>query len=271
MASSYEHLIIGYGYLGQALLKRYEQQTCWLINRSNKSKPSFEQHHPLALDINESSGLKKLEGIQNKRELIVYFMVPPSKVDLEQFPHFVRALDQLNIKRRILVSSTVVYGRQERVVDADSEVILDSDRAKRQYQIECEWLKDNDHSAIVRLAGIYGPGRIIGRSLIEQGNQLSGDPDAWLNLIHVDDAASLLECLAYLEQVNQIELGSDGEPLSRKKYYSTVAALLKKKLPDFVGAPDDEKGRRCDIELTKARTGWLPKYTDIKESLINSI
>ncbi len=50
---------------------------------------------------------------------------------------------------------------------------------------------------ILRLAGIYGPGRLVGR--IEGPSRRSkvpqGNADAWLNLIHVDDAvAAVLAC-----------------------------------------------------------------------------
>ena len=267
MESPLNHLIVGCGYLGQALLKRYSDKTCWLINRGNKLNLSSNNHEQISLDINDSSDWEVFKSLEDTKDLIVYFMIPPSKIDAEKFPAFIEQLDRLNIKRRILVSSTVVYGRQERIVDADSEVDLDSERAKRQYHFEQDWLNNSKTSMVVRMAGIYGQNRIIGKQTIETGDNLTGNPDAWLNLIHVDDAAALLECLAHHDRLSKVELGSDGVPLSRKKYYSTVAELLNKNLPDFKEKTND-KGRCCNIKLTSERTGWLPTHTDIKVSLV---
>ncbi|MEM7026777.1 MAG: hypothetical protein AAF410_00955 [Pseudomonadota bacterium] len=266
MEQPLNHIIIGHGYLGPALAVRFHDQPCWLINRSGEFGDKSTQHQTLALDINQPSQWQLLDSLKEEDSLIVYFMVPPSKIDPDQFPSFVNKLDQFNIKRRILVSSTVVYGQQERIVDADSNIILDSERAKRQYQFEQDWMSNKDHAMIVRMAGLYGPGRIIGKRLIETGNNLSGNPNAWLNLIHIDDAAALLECIAYLDQVNNIELGSNGVPLKRIDYYEIVARLLHKNLPEFVDITDDI-GRCCKIDLTMGRTGWAPKHTDIKASL----
>ncbi len=258
------HLIIGYGFLGKALLQRYSNRQCYLIKRSNNLDFSNLRHCLINLDVNDLTSWSGLDCLRD--DLTVYFMVPPSQIDLDLFPQFIEKLDQLNIKRRILVSSTVVYGKTEREVDADSEVCLDSERAKRQYEIETIWRNQSSHAAIVRLAGLYGNHRVIGRRQIEQGQVIGGNPKAWLNLIHIDDAAALLECMATLEMVSEIELGSDGAPLRRQDYYSLLARLLNFKSPKFENN-SDELGRCCNNELTIARTGWYPKYSDIEVAL----
>ncbi len=195
-------------------------------------------------------------------------MVPPSKIDIDGFPLFLRQLDQLPLRRRILISSTVVYGQSERTVDADSEVMIDSVRAERQYQIEQVWMQQCDHGSVLRLAGIYGPGRIIGKTLIVDQRQISGNAKAWLNLIHVDDAAALSLCLAGLQQPAAYELGCDGVPLLREEYYARLAGLLRQTSPEFETSDMiNERGRRCSNELTVKRTGWRPEYTDISSSL----
>ena len=44
-------------------------------------------------------------------------------------------------------------------------------------------------AVVLRFAGLYGPGRVVRRTLIEQGEPIPGDPDKLFNLIHIDDAA----------------------------------------------------------------------------------
>lgn len=267
MKSINSHLIIGCGYLGKRLLALLEDQTCWFTNRSQTSYA-----HSFLLDINDESTWNNLDILSDEKALIIYCMVPPSQIDLTLFPSFIHRVNSLNTSRCILISSTVVYGNTDRVVDADSDVELDSDRAKRQYQIEQDWLESNEESCVVRLAGLYGPDRIIGRNTILQGETIKGDPDGWLNLIHVDDAATLVKRIAEMDEPEIIELGCDGVPIKRKDHYAFVAETLDKPLPDFdIEGQERGIGRRCDNKLTIERTGWQPEFKNFKEGLLKSL
>jgi nucleoside-diphosphate-sugar epimerase len=261
------HLIIGCGYLGKRLLSLLDGSTCWHTNRTQTSGS-----HSLLLDINDEATWSNLDVLSEIKDLTVYFMVPPSQVDLDLFPSFAHRINALNTKQCILVSSTVVYGNSDRIVDADSDVEIEGDRAKRQYQIEQAWLESNENAFIVQLAGLYGPGRIIGQNSIMQGEAIKGDPEGWLNLIHVDDAAQLIKRIGEMDDPELIELGCDGSPIKRKEYYSFVAETLDKPLPDF-NVEDESRGigRRCDNKLTIERTGWHPQFKSFKEGLLNSL
>ena len=50
-------------------------------------------------------------------------------------------------------------------------------------------LTQSPRSTVLRFAGLYGPGRVVRRTLVEQGEPIPGDPAKLLNLIHIDDAA----------------------------------------------------------------------------------
>ena len=43
----------------------------------------------------------------------------------------------------------------------------------------------------LRFAGLYGPGRVVRRALIERGEPIPGDPVKMFNLIHIEDAAAV--------------------------------------------------------------------------------
>ena len=89
------------------------------------------------------------------------------------------------------VSSTGVYGQchGEEVdeesatepVEESGRVVLEAERLLHQQLPE---------AVILRFAGIYGPGRLLRRQAIEAGEVLVGDPEKWLNLIHVADGAA---------------------------------------------------------------------------------
>jgi nucleoside-diphosphate-sugar epimerase len=261
------HLIIGCGYLGQRLLSLLNDQSCWFTN-----KVKVDDTYSLSLDINDESTWKNLDVLSDEEGLTVYCMVPPSQIDLTLFQGFTHKIASLNTSRCILISSTVVYGNTDRIVNADSDVELDNERAEKQYQIEQLWLESNEDSFIVQLAGLYGTDRIIGRNSIIQGEAIKSDPNGWLNLIHVDDAATLIKRVAEMDEPEIIELGCDGMPIKRKEYYSFVAETLDKPLPEFdINDKSRAKGRRCDNKLTIERTGWYPEYKSFKEGILKSI
>ena len=263
MKTKISHLIIGCGYLGKRLKTFLKGQTVWATNRSE-----LTGNNSILLDINDENTCNNLAVLSNQGALVIYFMVPPSKIEQACFIKFINRLNQLNILRAILVSSTVVYGNKDRIVDANSEVELDGIRAECQYQIEKTWSDNIDNAYIVRLAGIYGPDRIIGLNAIKNGEMINGDPEGWLNFIYVDDAANLIKCIGSFDSTNRIELGCDGMPIKRKEYYSFLARLMNQAPPRFnTNKAIRGKGRRCDNKLTISRTGWQPEYTDGKQAI----
>ena len=91
----------------------------------------------------------------------------------------------------VVASSTGVYdGLELDVVTAATPLVGITPRAQRLLQIEHWWRAQDLPCRIVRLAGLYGPGRIIGREAILQGRPLPGPAAGWLNLVRAEDAAS---------------------------------------------------------------------------------
>tara|TARA_R110000782_G_scaffold49668_18_gene108093 strand:- start:1947 stop:2768 length:822 start_codon:yes stop_codon:yes gene_type:complete len=268
------NLIIGCGYLGHSLLHLLHNQYCWFTHRSENSIHDVEKENRrrLVIDINDESSWKNINELPEKQTVIIYFMVPPSKVDRTVFPDFIKRLCQLDIKKSIMISSTVVYGNVERVVDADSEVKIDSLRAERQYLLERDWLENMETGLVIRLAGLYGPDRVIGRNAITSNHIINGHPDGWLNLIHVDDGARLVKQISEIESPESIELACDGNPIRRYDYYSFLAKQLKQPEPKFHHDGNTRGlGRQCDNKITISRTGWQPVHTDFRKVLLNLI
>jgi nucleoside-diphosphate-sugar epimerase len=101
------------------------------------------------------------------------------------------------------------------------------------------------HSAILRLAGIYGPGRVPHLEKLRAGEPLPVPSDGWLNLIHVDDAARIVVAAdAWLAARDAVEgphvfCASDGAPVRREDYYREAARLLGAPSPRFTAPPPD--------------------------------
>jgi nucleoside-diphosphate-sugar epimerase len=94
-------------------------------------------------------------------------------------------------------------------------------------------------SAILRLAGIYGPGRVPYLDKLRAGEPLAVPSEKWLNLIHVDDAARIVVAIdPWLAKQAEndgphIFCVSDGSPVVRGEYYAEVARLIGAAPPTF--------------------------------------
>ena len=139
------------------------------------------------------------------------------------------------------------------------------------------WVNSRDGSAtaiILRFAGLYGPGRVVRRSLVERGEPIPGDPEKWLKLIHVDDAA--LAAIAALETTAapSLYLVADDRPVSRREYYSVIAGLIGAPEPCFgvprPGTPEavrDASSKRVRNHRMRERLGLTLRYPDIATGL----
>jgi nucleoside-diphosphate-sugar epimerase len=92
-------------------------------------------------------------------------------------------------------------------------------------------------ATLLRLAGIYGPGRIPRAEALRLGEPIDAPADGYLNLIHVDDAAKIVlevEKAASGKRLSRTYNVADGNPGLRREYYAELARLLDAPPPKFV-------------------------------------
>jgi nucleoside-diphosphate-sugar epimerase len=95
-------------------------------------------------------------------------------------------------------------------------------------------------SIILRLAGIYGPGRLPNLQALQAGEPIAAPEHGFLNLIHVDDAARAVVAAGVASRAGgRRYLVSDGCPVSRREYYAEVARLSAAPPPRFVAPAED--------------------------------
>ncbi|MGL4511937.1 MAG: NAD-dependent epimerase/dehydratase family protein [Lacipirellulaceae bacterium] len=92
-------------------------------------------------------------------------------------------------------------------------------------------------SVSLRLAGIYGPGRVPYVEALRAGQAIEAPPTGYLNLIHVEDAAAAVVAAADHPAPPPIVGVSDGAPPVRRDYYAEVARLVGAGPPGFVDPP----------------------------------
>ena len=228
------------------------------------------------LDLGAAASLTGLDTLRDAVELDVYCLLTPSAFERHGVPDplaaLITTLSRLPLRRAVLASSTGVYGDAAgKIVTAETVAMPRDPRATRLFVIERVWLAAPFPTRVVRLAGLYGPGRVIGMARLGRGAALAGDPQGWLNLIHRSDAAAILARCLENEGAHAVELGSDGTPVRRAAYYGHLAAHCGFAPPRF--APDAGRGgsRRCDPASSWARLGWKPAYPDYRAGIAMSL
>jgi nucleoside-diphosphate-sugar epimerase len=171
--------------------------------------------------------------------------------------------------RVLFVSSSGVYGQQQgEWVDETSLADAQGYSGRIMLQAEALALNSGLPASVVRLTGIYGPGREWLLGQVRQGYRVATEPPLYGNRIHADDAAGLL---AYLLQadargvaLDDCYIGVDDEPAPLHE----VVAWLREQLGVSHWAAESTVRRagskRCSNARAKA-LGWTPRYVSYRE------
>lgn len=267
-------LIVGCGYLGRFLLTQAPPRSCVAVTRSPDRAAALEAAGATALvaDPTDAAARERVSATLHGRVGRAVVLLPPSAFGVE--PATAAAslaawLRGLGVVRAVLASSTAVYAERDGAeVDATSPVAADDTRARRLLEIESGWRAAAPGARIVRLAGLYGPGRIVGAAAVRAGEVLPGSGAAWLNLVRAEDAARALAAFARFEAAPALGLVSDGTPVRRVDYYSFLASALVAPPVQFAGTGGRHGGsRRCDPTATWQALALRPRYPDFRAGL----
>jgi nucleoside-diphosphate-sugar epimerase len=157
--------------------------------------------------------------------------------------------------RVIYISSTGVYGNASGNW-IDENTPTDPQREGGQASLAAEQTLSahplGKNSVILRLAGLYGPGRIPFLDLLRAGQPIPAPEHGHLNLIHVDDAAASVVAASELPPFTdgpRIYCISDGHPAQRSEYYREVARQIGAPPPMFTSPdPNSPRARRAESD-----------------------
>lgn len=179
------------------------------------------------------------------------------------------------IARFLFVSSTGVYGDTAGDwVDESSPTEPTSFRGGVMLEGERTALSSAIPTTVLRLGGIYGPGRTRLLERVREGTARCPDPGpVWSNRIHRDDAARALEHLLDLPRPGSIYLGVDDHPAPLCEVYHTLAVLLD--APEPRRDPEASRSRankRCSNRRLRA-SGFrfvYPSFEDGYRAMIDA-
>lgn len=117
--------------------------------------------------------------------------------------------------------------------------------------------------ATLRLSGLYGPGIWPGLRSLRSQEPIAQDPRGWLNLIHVEDAASAVHAALH----SQLEgaWGVSSEAVTRGPFYESMADLAGLDHPQWK-LGEGSLGRRIDAAGFRHRCHWQPRHPEALEA-----
>jgi nucleoside-diphosphate-sugar epimerase len=120
-------------------------------------------------------------------------------------------------------------------------------------------------TSVVRLSGLYGPGRTGLVERVRSGKLALGPGDeAWMNFCHRDDAVAVVLAALDRGEGGAVHHGSDAEPARRREVVEWIAARLGIPAPHSE-APTGGPSRRIRSERTRAALGVALAYPTFRE------
>jgi nucleoside-diphosphate-sugar epimerase len=148
--------------------------------------------------------------------------------------------------RVLLVSSTAVYGEDQGGV-VDEETRPDPSGFNGKILLEMEQLarRCTENLVVVRISGIYGPGRERLISLaISDGLEVQQTPPYFTNRIHRDDAAAVLRHLLEIDSPEALYLATDDRPAPRYEVVEWLAKIQGRAAPKGLVDQAASRGKR---------------------------
>lgn len=265
-------LIAGCGDVGTELGVRLTQEghTVWGLRRHCDTLPP--SLHPLPADLIKPETLQALPPALD----VVFYTAAPSSPSADTYRatyvdgirHLLAALETQGhaLRRFIFTSSTGVYGQEAgEWVDETSSTEPVHFSGKELLVGEQMVLNSSFPATVVRLAGIYGPGRTQLIDSVRQGTAVCTDgPPVYTNRIHRDDCAGVLEHVMQWAQPDSLYLAVDHEPADQCQVLRWLALQLgvpsaRTATPADAQARLSRGNKRCSNRKLVA-TGYVFRY-----------
>jgi len=249
-------LIVGCGYVGLPLGVELVRQghEVFGLRRSAAGELKATGIHPLFANITQPESLAKLP---RDFDWVVNCVASGGgsaddyrKIYLEGNHNLIAWLADSPPEKFVYTSSTSVYGQNDgSVVTEESPAEPVEETAKVLVEAEKSLLAavaDRKIPAVIlRVAGIYGPGRDRWfRQFLRGEARIKGDGSRWLNMINRDDVVGCIIAALERGKPGEIYNAADNEPVTQLKFLEWLAAELKRPLPPRIPAEAEIRRKR---------------------------
>ena len=237
-----EQVVVGCGDVGTRLARQYRDQgeVVTGIVRSDAGVARLEKHGIKGLRCELAAD--DLGDLGLADALVFHFAPPPgSGVQDPHTRHLVETFERYGHPRRVVyISTTGVYGDcAGQWIDETHPVQPVADRSRRRRDAEetlIGWsLTSGRDLVILRVAGIYGPGRLPLERIRAGTPMVRPQQSPYTNRIHVDDLVTA--CIAAMERApsGAVYNACDGHPSTMTDYFLEVAAAAGLPSPPLIG------------------------------------
>ncbi|NOY93794.1 MAG: SDR family oxidoreductase [Deltaproteobacteria bacterium] len=226
-------LIAGCGYVGEALGHELLALGDTVICLKRDTRGLGREISPWAADLTVPSSLM---GLPADVTAVVFCAGARERSEAAYTSTYVRGLENLlsalgsagaELERLIFTSSTAVYEHEDgRWVDEDSPAEPTARTARCLLEAEAITLRGAPRASVVRLGGIYGPGRAGLVERIRSGQVTAPGATLYTNRVHQDDCAGVLAHLLHAESPPPLLLAVDDCPVDLSELYRWLADQL---------------------------------------------
>ena len=272
-------LVAGAGWLGSALARALLAGGHGVVavrRRADSLRPLVEAGAtPLALDL-AAPGAARL--IPPDVEAIVACQSSSVDTVAAYRAAYVAANEALlegaarnGVRAFVYTGSTGVFGQrdggvvEERTATAPSgptgEVLVEAERTV------LDAAARGVRACVLRLSGLYGPGRTGIVNRVRSGRLALGPgDDAWMNFCHLDDAVAFVVAALLRGEPGRVYHGSDATPARRRDVVEWISGELGIPAPRSEGAPPGPD-RRISSEWSREALGVTLRHASFREGL----
>ena len=261
-------LIAGCGDVGNALALKLLQNdhVVYGLKRDISTLPAQVEAVPADLT-NPST----LTGLPENIDRLVFMPTPASRDRAAYEAVFIDGWKNLwsSLKqppgRTILASSTAVFGHSDGSI-VDERTPPAPCRFNGQVLLDMEQLAASctDHLVVVRIAGIYGPGREgMLRLAASPDLEIQCHPPYFTNRIHLEDVSAALLHLLFVAAPDGLYLACDDQPAPRYEVMEWLAKALGKSAPTGLTVANGAGGKRVDNRRLR-RSGFRLRFPDYR-------
>lgn len=269
-------VIIGCGYVGSALGRRLVVDGYDVVGTTTSSQRVATIGAlgitPVVLD---TADVGRLGHVLQDRDAAVLCVAPRAEqrdyrvTYLQTARNLIEAARLTTVSRFIYTGSTRVYPQNDgEWVDENSPTQPTAENARILLETEHVLLDgakslgaDRPVSAVVlRLGGIYGPGRGALDSIFRSAGRQRDDGDFYLNRIHVDDIVAALAALLGSDFQGVLNL-CDDHPQTRRSFFDAALASADLSPIEWTSSSDRKnRGKRVRNDLIKTTLGLVLRH-----------
>ncbi|MFA6946563.1 MAG: SDR family NAD(P)-dependent oxidoreductase [Pedobacter sp.] len=212
-----------------------------------------------------------LSSLLNADILIV--SVPPGRKNMDGPENYRRMGDILaaqlaksRVSKLILISSSSVYSDSNSILTESSEISPKTPSGRVIAEVEKCLASLPLKLVILRLTGLFGPGRSPGRFFAGKTNIPNGL--APVNMIHLEEVIRLINTLIDTDTAEGVYNGCTPSHPSKEEFYTLAAKLEQLPAPEFIS--EKLNWKIVESERVEKELGFSYKFPNLMDRLIQS-